>query len=156
MKILLAFFVFLLYGCSIKQYEINESKIIVIKSPQLKYADLGYIRSSGDALKVELYEMGNLVKSIEINKLICVDEGCMSKSSFNAEYLNENYPSEILKNVILGRAIYGGKNLKRTKNGFVQMIEDGYVDIDYEVKDKNIRFKDKKNGILVKIVSPSR
>ena len=156
MKTVYLLMLFLLGGCSVKEYEINESKIIVLKSPKLKYADLGYIRNSGDAVRIELYEMGNLVKSIEIDNLICIDEGCMPKSVFNAKYLNENYPSDTLENVILGKVIYGGKNLARSAEGFVQSIEDEYVDIEYEVKGKEIRFKDKKNRVLMKISSPSR
>ncbi|WP_345993312.1 hypothetical protein [Sulfurimonas sp. HSL-1716] len=147
--------VFLFFGCSVKEYEINQSKIIVIKSSQLRYADLGYIRSTKNALKIELYDMGTLVKSIEINNLICVDDGCMLKSSFNQKYLNEHYPTDILQNVILGKQIYGGENIKMTDNGFVQNIKDDYVDIRYEVKNGGIRFKDRRNGILMKI-SPSR
>lgn len=153
MRILLLSILFLLTGCSIKNYEINEPKIIVIKSSQLRYADLGYIRSSGTALKIDLYEMGNLAKSIEINKMICIDDGCMLKSSFNEKYLNVNYPSEILENVILGREIYSGKNLRKLSDGFVQEIKDEYVDIHYEVKNGDIKFKDRKNAILMKISS---
>ena len=156
MRIFLLPLLFLFAGCSIKNYERNESKIIVIRSAQLKYADLGYIRSSGSALKIDLYEMGNLVKSIEINNMICIDDGCMLKSSFNQEYLSEHYPSDILENVILGREIYEGQNLRRSDNGFFQYIKDEYVDIHYEVKNGDIRFKDRKNGVLMKIYSPSR
>jgi cytoskeletal protein CcmA (bactofilin family) len=134
----------------------NESKIIVIKSPQIKYADLGYIRGHGNALKIELYEMGNVVKSIEINKLICVDDGCMLKAVFNKKYLNGSYPSDTLENVILGHAIYDGKNLRKLYDGYVQNIQDEDVDISYEVTSKSIRFKDAKNGILVKISSAEK
>lgn len=156
MKIFLLGVIFLLAGCSVKNYAINESKIIILKSSQLKYADLGYIRNSGDALRIELYEMGNLVTSIEIDNLICIDEGCMPKSVFNAKYLNENYPSDTLENVILGKEIYGGKNLVRSAEGFAQNIKDNHVDIEYEVKRKEIRFKDRRNNVLMKISSPSR
>ena len=134
----------------------NESKIIVIKSPQIKYADLGYIRGHGNALKIELYEMGNVVKSIEINNFICVDDGCMLKSVFNKKYLNGSYPADILENVILGHAIYDGKNLRKLYDGYVQNIKDKDVDITYEVTSQGIRFRDNQNGILVKISSPQR
>ena len=134
----------------------NESRLIVIKSPQIKYADLGYIRGHGNSLKIELYEMGNVVKSIEISNFICVDDGCMLKSVFNKKYLNSNYPSDILEDVILGHAIYNGKNLKKLYDGYVQDIKDEDVDIHYEVNSKSIRFKDNKNAILVKISSLAR
>ena len=88
--------------------------------------------------------------------MICVDDGCMLKSSFNQEYLSKHYPSDILENVILGKQIYEGKNLKRSDYGFMQDIKDEYVDIHYEVKNGDIRFKDRKNGVLMKISSPSR
>ena len=153
MKIVLLVIVFLFTGCSVKNYEMNQSKIIVIKSPQIKYADLGYIRGHGDSLKIELYEMGNVVKSIEINNFICVDDGCMLKSVFNRKYLNSNYPSDILENVILGHAIYDGKNLRKLYDGYVQDIKNDDVDIHYEVNSEGIRFKDRKNEILLKISS---
>ena len=156
MKIFLLFIVFFLSGCSVKHYEINEAKIIVIKSKQLKYADLGYIRNNEKSVKVELYEMGNLVQSIEINNLICMDEGCMPKAIFNARYLSSTYPSDMLKDVILGEEIFDGQNLVKTSDGFVQDIQDEKVDIHYEVKAKSILFKDRKNAILVKIYSPSQ
>lgn len=137
-----------------KNYEMNVSKLIVIKSPQIKYADLGYIRGHGNSIKVELYAMGNVVKSIEINRFICVDDGCMLKTAFNEKYLSGSYPSDILENVILGHAIYDGKNLRKLYDGYIQNIKDENVDISYEVTSKQIRFRDSKNGILLKISSP--
>lgn len=142
-------------GC-MKNYDMNSSKLIVIRSPQIKYADLGYIRGHGDDLTIELYEMGNVVKSININNFICVDDGCMLKNVFNAKYLNSHYPSDILENVITGHAIYDGKNLRKLYDGYVQDISDENVDIEYVVTKESIRFRDKKNAILLKIASPSR
>ncbi len=153
-KIALFIIVFFLAGCSVKNYEMNVAKLIVIKSPQIKYGDLGYIRGQGNSIKVELYEMGNVVKSIEINQLICVDDGCMLKTVFNQKYLNSSYPADTLENVILSHAIYNGKNLRKLYDGYVQNIKDENVDISYEVTSKETRFKDSKNGILLKITSP--
>jgi hypothetical protein len=61
-----------------------------------------------------------------------------------------------LENVILGHAIYDGKNLRKLYDGYVQNIQDEDVDISYEVTSKSIRFKDAKNGILVKISSAEK
>ena len=139
-----------------KHYDMNVSKLIVIRSPLIKYADLGYIRGHGSSLRIELYEMGNVVKSIDIDNFICVDDGCMLKSVFNSKYLNSHYPADTLENVITGHAIYDGKNLRKLYDGYVQEIKDENVDIEYEVTSKSIRFKDRKNAILLKIASPSR
>ena len=58
--------------------------------------------------------------------------------------------------MILGHPIYDGKNLKKMYDGFGQKIKDEDVNIDYEVTRQSIRFKDSKNGILLKISSPSK
>lgn len=156
MRYLSFFIVLVLFSGCMKNYNMDSAKIITIRSPLIKYSDLGYVRGHGDDLKIELYEMGNVVKSIYINHFICVDDGCMLKSAFNKKYLNENYPSDILENVITGRAIYDGKNMRKLYNGYVQDIEDKNVDIDYEVSNDTIRFRDRRNGILLKISNPDK
>jgi len=151
MKLILLSLILMLSACSIKEYKQTHSKIIIIKSPKLKFADLGYIRNSENAVEVELFMAGKSVKKININHLICVDEGCMSRSIFNKEYLNEAYPDELLQNILLGKPIYQAKNLAKREGGFTQKIMDENVFINYSVKDKQVIFKDKKNHILFKI-----
>ena len=151
MRSLFAVFIFLLSGCSIHQYEHSEPKIITIKTPQLRYSDLGYVKHTQSALALELYVAGKMVQKIEINHLICVDEGCMSKGNFNAEYLSSHYPDDILQHIILARPIYDGKVLIQTKDGFEQKIVNSEVDIVYRVTPHDVYFKDKKNHILFKI-----
>jgi hypothetical protein len=143
--------VLLFSACSIKNYEHTEPKIIIIKSPQLKFADLGYVRNSDRAIELELFVAGKSVKKISINHLICVDDGCMSKSAFNEEYLNASYPSDLLQNIILGHKIYAAQNSVKTEDGFVQNITSKTVDINYSVTSHVISFKDRKNKIIFKI-----
>ncbi len=138
-------------ACSIKNYEQTSSKIIIIKSPKIKFADLGYIRNSDKALELELFLAGKAIKKIQINHLVCVDEGCMSKSSFNDEYLSASYPDELLQNILLGLEIYNGKNRVKTLNGFEQYIKSENVDIRYSVTPSVTMFKDRKNRIIFKI-----
>ena len=143
--------VFFLGGCAAKHYAVDQAKIIVMRSPQLRFADLGYIKHNKNAIELQLFEAGTLVKTITIDDLICVDDRCLTKGLFNARYLSGHYPSSILKNVILGRPIYDSKDLQETKGGFVQKIDDGSVDIVYSVQDGHIRFEDRQNAILMKI-----
>ena len=150
-KYIVLVLLFLVSGCSVKEYMHTKSKIITIKTPKLKYSDLGYVKNSEDAVSLELFVSGTMVQNIEINYLICVNEGCMSKGSFNEEYLNVNYPNELLQNIALGKPIYNGKNLVRNSYGFEQYIKDDNVNIKYRVDAKEIRFKDRKNSILFKI-----
>ena len=147
----LLFFLLFFNSCSIKNYEINQSKIIIIKSPKIKFADMGYIRHSGKSLAVELFVAGKAIEKIEINHLICVSAGCMSKSGFNEDYLSPYYPSDILQNIILGREIYDGKNKIVNGRSFTQVIQTPNVNIKYKVTSNATFFKDKANGILFKI-----
>jgi len=151
MKYILLVFILLMSACSVKNYEFTQTKILIIKSPKIKFSDLGYIRNTDNSLELELFVAGNAIQKISINHLICVSEGCLSKSSFNDEYLNENYPSDILQNILLAKHIYDGKNLVKNEDGFEQYIQNENVDIKYIVNKKSTYFKDKKNKIIFKI-----
>lgn len=151
MKYLFVAFTLLFSACSVKNYEFSESKIIIIKSPKLKFADLGYVRHAKNAIELELFIAGKAVQKIAINHLICVDDGCMSKSGFNAEYLNPSYPESLLGDIILARKIYDGENMVKTDNGFTQNIKTEEVDVEYAVTSKKTSFKDRKNKIIIQI-----
>jgi hypothetical protein len=143
--------VLLFSSCSVKEYQTNSAKIIILKTPKIKFADTGYIRQSGDSLQIELYSAGVPIKRIEINHLICIDdEGCIRKSSFNAEYLNENYEDDLLLHVTQGEKIFDGKNLTETDDGFKQQIKNSSYDITYRVNKREIYFKDRLNHILIR------
>ena len=148
--IVLVFFLFFA-GCSTKNFTHKESKIVVIKSPKIRFSDVGYIQHDGDAIKLELYSTGVAVETISIDHLVCVKDGCMGKSAFNKEYLSEAYPKDTLQNILMRKPIFGGKNLVKTKNGFVQKIKTDHFDIVYKVSDGNVYFKDKLNTILFKL-----
>ena len=143
--------VFLLTACALKEYEKNESSLIIIKTPKLKFADLGFVRKNRDRARVDLFTAGQVVKSIEINHLVCVDEGCLSKSVFNKEYLHSSYPDELLLNVLLARPIFEKASLQKTEKGFIQNLKSTEYNITYKIENGNIYFKDKKNRLLIKI-----
>ena len=151
MKYFLLALILFFSACSIKEYKHTQSKIIIIKSPKIKFADVGYVRNLDNAIELELFMAGKSIKKIAINHLICVDEGCMSKSGFNQAYLHSSYPSELLQNILLAKPIYNSKNLKKTESEFVQKIKNEEVDIKYKVSSKTIFFKDKKNNIILKL-----
>ena len=142
---------FLLTACGPKQYEKNETHLIIIKTPKLKYADLGYIRKNVDEVRADLFVAGQLVQSIEINTLVCVNEGCLSKSGFNADYLHASYPDDLLLNVLLARPIFERALIEETASGFIQRLKSTEYNIVYKVYNGNIYFKDKQNKFLIKI-----
>lgn len=138
-------------GCTIKTYETSEPKIITFKTKKLRFNDLGYIRQNGDALQVELFSAGQAVERFEINHLVCLSDGCMSKSGFNSDYLNAEYPDDTLQNILLGRNIFDGKAMSETDSGFEQYLESESYEITYRVTAEEIYFKDKPNKILIRI-----
>ena len=138
-------------ACSVKEYQLSTPKIIILKTPQIKFADTGYIRKDANSVQIELYSSGQPVKRIEINTLVCVDdEGCIRKSSFNREYLNENYSDDLLLHVALGEKIFDGKNFILTDDGFEQHIKNSDYNITYRVNKQEIYFKDRLNHILIR------
>ena len=151
MKYIFLTFLLLFSGCSIKNYEQTQTKIIIIKSTKIKFADIGYLRNSEKSIELEMFVAGHAVEKISINHLICVSEGCMSKSGFNQEYLHHSYPDDILQDIFLGSKIYDGIQSVQTSDGFEQNIVDADVNIKYSVDSESIFFKDRKNKIIIKI-----
>jgi len=143
--------ILLLNACSFKDYKYTSTNILTIKTKKFKFSDLAYIRNTDKNLEVEFFIAGKVVKQIDINYLICIDNGCITKSKFNEEYLSKYYPDEILQNIFLGNKIFDGLNYYLTPIGFKQSIKNKNIDINYSVKNKNIYFKDIKNHILIKI-----
>ena len=143
---------FFLGGCSPKNYKVNESRLIVLKTPKIKYADLGYIRSNEDEVRADLFVAGNLIQSLEVDILVCVNEGCLSKSAFNEDYLHPSYPDDLILNVLLGRPIFDRTLLQKTDRGFIQELKSADYNVIYEVKDGDIFFKDRQNKFMIKIL----
>lgn len=139
-------------GCGAKPFVKRDAATIVLKTPKIKFADAGYVRSNDDLVALELFTAGQAAGKFEIENLVCVEgEGCMRKSSFNAEYLSAFYPDTLMENVLRAKPIYEAQNLVKKSDGFEQIIEDGNVAIVYKVTEEQIYFKDRKNRILIKI-----
>ncbi len=143
------FFTLLFAGCALKQ---PQSKLIVaiIKSPKLSLSATGFLKRKKEGAELDLYASGQTLGKLVVAKRICFRGGCMEAGKFVHTYLSPAYPKTILKNILLARPIFGGKNLRKTEGGFLQQIDTGDLDIIYKI-DKTIYFKDKKNHILIKI-----
>ncbi len=137
-------------GCA-KQYTKNESRLIIIKSKQLKYADLGYLRSNADEVRADLFIAGKLVESLQVSTLVCVNEGCLTKSTFNERYLHPSYPDDLILNVLLGRPIFEKASFQKTQEGFIQTLKSDEYNIVYKIENGNIFFKDRQNRLMIKI-----
>lgn len=147
----------ILTGCTGKNLikeQNQDSAFIVLKTPKMKYADMGFIYKSDSFVKVEIYSMGQPIMSLDINGInVCMSTfKCMEKKDFNAKMLSANYPDTLLENIFKSKPIFNEKNLEKNSNGFIQkIIKDGEYDINYSVDNNKTKFKDKKNNILIKV-----
>ncbi|MBN2870390.1 MAG: hypothetical protein JXK04_05490 [Campylobacterales bacterium] len=145
-------FILVLGGCSAKHYTQSEPKMIVLKTPKLKFADTGYIRTDGEAVEVELFAAGMAVEKITIDKEVCVSAGCMSEETFVRDYLYHDYPRDTMRQILLGRDIFGGRGKEEMCDArLFQFIRNDEMDILYRRGKGEIYFKDRLNGLMIKI-----
>ncbi len=146
--------VLLVSGCTQKLPMREQSALIVIKTPTMRYADMGFISKYDGYTKLQIYGLGQPILSFDINKhTICMSLlECMSKSEFNRKMLSQNYPDDTLEHIINGEPIINGANLLQNSSGFTQsIVQNGLYDIEYSVTNKNIAFNDKINKITIKV-----
>jgi len=158
--IILSTILLILNGCTGKNLvkeENQESAFIVLKIPTIRYAGMGFIYKSDSFVKVEIYSMGQPIMSLDINGMnVCMSTfKCMEKKDFNAKMLSSNYPDTLLENIFRGKPIFDGENLEKNSHGFIQKLtKDSEYNIVYSIKDKQTKFKDKANSILIKVTTP--
>lgn len=162
MRVILSiFFIIFFVGCSNLSFLENKiinskSAIILLKTNQLKFNDTGFINYKEKEIEIRAMSAGVEVLRLDINTHICLNSICYQKEIFNRDFLNKNYPIDILKNIFLHKEIYSGKNRQSFDNGFIQEIKTEFVNIFYKVEKNSVYFKDSKNKILIKIVYQSQ
>ncbi len=153
-KCLLLGLILLFNACSIKEVKKQESAFIVMKTPSIKFADMGFIYNDDENIKVEIYTAGQALVDLNINaQNICLSLlQCMEKEEFNEKVLSASYPSTLLENIFKAEPIFEKENLEEVAGGFEQKItkEDKY-DIRYSVISGKRTFRDKLNKILIKV-----
>jgi len=137
----------LLLSCSGKNYISEDSYLVTIKSENLRYSDMGFIRRGKDFVNLQLFSIGKEILKLEIDTLICLNGNCMPKSIFNSNYLSDSYPSDTLKNILLSKPIFNRKKFIKSENGFEQIFGSIY----YRVSSGKTTFKDSKKAILIKL-----
>jgi hypothetical protein len=139
-------------GCTVKHYSISSPKVITIKTPKLKFSDTGYIRYEGNAVEVELFTAGVAVEKISIDDEVCMSAGCMSEEKFVKEYIYEGYPRDTLRRILQNEPIFDGNGTSETCGGVIfQFIRNDDMDILYRRSKEGVFFKDRLNGLLIKI-----
>ena len=133
-------------GCAIKRPTISQPVAFVFKTPNLKIAATGFLYKNSH-IKLQGYSGANPIFTLLLTKRVCINDRCMSYESFNKLVLSPTYPPQLIRNILLAKPIFNGKNLQKSQRGFEQRVDS----ILYRVKDRVVYFKDKKNAILIKI-----
>ena len=114
---------FILSGCAIKQPKQSSSATILIKTPTMKFYDKGFITEYENYTQVQIFSAGALVLNLDLYKnRIC-------KSSFECKSLKE----------------FNKENLD------ISYDEKFLLEL-FNKKDKKVVFRDKKIGVLIKII----
>jgi hypothetical protein len=142
-------------GCVEHSYMKQSSAVIFFKTPAFKYADAGFIYENPDELKVEIYQSGQALASLQIKKgSICMSSfECMRAEEFNTRVLHASYPASLLKEVFSAEPIFDKKGYTPNRSGFTQtIVKKGQYDINYRVLKHQISFHDKINDIKIKVI----
>ena len=144
-----------LNGCQEPRYTQSRSVYIAIRTPLLRYADMGFVETGKNGVRIQLYANGTAQTALELTTTqVCSGRfACMPKETFNARFLSVSYPRDLLEKILRAQPVMGEKNLKRTSRGFTQRItRKGKYAIDYRVLGKRVIFRDTINKILIRVV----
>lgn len=113
---------FFFMGCAQKQPLLSQSATILIKTPQMKFYDKGFITQYDDHTNIEIYTAGTQVLYLDLYEgRICKSTfECTASSQFNEQFLHTSYENDFLKKL-------------------------------FDKKEKNTVFRDKERRILIKI-----
>jgi len=133
--------------------EPSKSYRVTMKTKKFAFSDTGFLVKSNKMLRLNVLALGKPVLDLKIKKTddICVGSICNTKHGFNQSFLVDEYPDELTGNVLQGKPIFEGKNLKKTANGFIQQIKTDKYDIKYQTSRGSTYFKDKQNKIIMKL-----
>ena len=152
------FFVFLLsvsilfVGCAPKRYQKPVPALIVFKTPKLRYADQGFLYRGEGHTKLQIYISGRAAFTLSAGRNVCVNDRCMDEKRFDETFLGVLYPEGTVGAILAGRPIFGKKGLHCRQGVCEQRIAvPGRYDIIYAFGSGHVRFKDRKNHILIKI-----
>jgi len=107
-------------GCASKQPLKSFSSTIIIKTPNMKYYDKGFIFYYQDYIKLQLFNIGTVVLDLDVyqDKICKGTFECLSANDFNKQYLHKSYKSDFLFNLFKNKKV----NYRDKKNNILIKI----------------------------------
>jgi hypothetical protein len=118
------FSLILFTGCfSSNQPQLTSSATILLKTPQMKFYDKGFIFKYKEYTQVQIFNAGTAILDMKIydDKICRSTFKCQDLKTFNKENLSSTYADNFLKEL-------------------------------FERNEKEVSFKDKENGVFIKII----
>jgi hypothetical protein len=135
-------------GCSQVEYTTRDRYLITIKTKEMRYSDMGFIARGDDAVVVDIFSVGSQILKLNMGNSVSLNDGSPIRySRFNSKYLHSDYPPKTVREIFLGKEIFGGEGKSVSESGFEQKIDK----ISYSVSSDNIVFRDRENSVLIKI-----
>ena len=99
---------FLFISCASKQAIENRSATILIKTPNMKFYDKGFINRYEEYIHLQIYTVGHLALNLKIYKdEVCQSTlECVSSKEFNAKYLHSSYKDDFIYKLFLQSKVY--------------------------------------------------
>ncbi len=147
-------YILLIQGCGNAPELKGESAMIVLKTPAMRYADMGFIYESPSEIKVEIYGSGQALFALRITpKSVCTSRfACLDRKSFNVRMLSRYYPEDTIERIFRAKPLFNGKSVVKKRNGFTQkLFAPGKYNIQYAVLNNETVFRDTINKIVIKI-----
>jgi len=138
----------------IEEQKKSTSYKVTMKTKKFAFSDTGFLVNYDDSLNLNVLAMGKNVLDLKVKKDeddVCVGSLCNTKHGFNQSFLDARYPDDFIQNILLKKPIFNSRGITKTSTGFVQKIVCDRFGIKYQVTNKSIYFKDKKNHILIKL-----
>ena len=115
--------IFIFSGCALKEPTLSQSATILLKTPNMKFYDKGFITTYSTHTQVQIYSAGSVVLDLKLYEdRVCQSTfKCQSLKEFNKQNLDASYPENFIKSL-------------------------------FEKKEKKVLFRDKNHGVTIKIL----
>ncbi|MCV6608519.1 MAG: hypothetical protein OIF32_09915 [Campylobacterales bacterium] len=152
-KKVVIFFIFSIFlaSCSLNKPIVSNSYLVVLKTQKIKFADSGFLDIWENSAKISAYFAGKSLLNLEFgSSFVCIDYGCITKSEFNKDFLNESYYDNLFLDVVQKKTLDLDGEVVNKEFGFVQKIKNEKFDIVYRVSKDETFFRDRQNNIIIK------
>jgi len=139
-------------GCT-QPKPLSKSAVVTFLAKGIRVYDTAFVATRGNEASIQVYSAGNLVLDITSASMVCINSLCLSDDEFCSKYLSEYYPQRIINTIVSKKRLdIEGISTTKTPDGFEQSIYDKEkYDIKYRVKKDEVLFRDRMNGIIIKI-----